>query len=80
MFVSYDLIASCIPPGQIRYMNEDPKMHGVEKAGGLSLGRLGAGCFGGVVLRFWLDVGVYWEPRGILRGNFRALGGPRDSF
>ena len=37
-----DLIASRIPPGQIRYMNEDPKMHGVEKAGGLSLGRLGA--------------------------------------
>ena len=36
------LIASRIPPGQIRYMNEDPKMHGVEKAGGLSLGSLGA--------------------------------------
>ncbi len=40
-----DLIASRIPPGQIRYMNEDPKMHRVEKAGGLSLGRLGAGWF-----------------------------------
>ena len=36
------LIASRIPPGQIRYMNEDQKMHGVEKAGGLSLGGLGA--------------------------------------
>ena len=37
-----DLIASRIPPGQIRYMNEDPKMYGVEKAGDLSLGSLGA--------------------------------------
>ena len=50
--VLYYLIASRIPPGQIRYMNEDPKMHRVVKAGGLSLGRLGAGWFGGVLLRF----------------------------
>ena len=46
-------------------MNEDPKMHGVEKAGGLSLGSMGAvRVVLGVLLWFLLGFGVYWDPEG----------------
>ena len=60
--ILYYLIASRIPPGQIRYMNEDPKMHGVEKAGGLSFGETGGrlvwGSFAAVLVRFWGILGA----------------------